>query len=120
MYLKNKFCVLVLVALLARVFAQDTPQDNPYRVRDIIHSFGQAVKGAVSIIIFTQLMQKEVGRLVIFFARTSLVKTFSERIFSLCSFCTDQEGTGLDSNGSPLGTLHIMAGGIERVRLSFR
>ena len=84
MYLKNKFCVLVLVALLARVFAQDTPQDNPYWVRDIIHSFGQAVKGAVSIIIFTQLMQKEVGRLVIFFARTSLVKTFSERIFSLC------------------------------------
>ena len=53
MYLKNKFCVLVLVALLARVFAQDAPQDNPYRVRDIFYSFGQAIKGAVSIIIFT-------------------------------------------------------------------
>ena len=52
-----KFFVLSAVAITI-VIAQDPPQDNPHRVRDILHSFGQAVKGAVSIIITHWLLSR--------------------------------------------------------------
>ena len=95
MYLKNKFCVLLLVALLARVFAQDTPQDNPYRVRDIIHSFGQAVKGAVSIIIYTQLMQKSGDWSL--FCTDLLGETFFWEDISLCFIQTKKGQTSIQT-----------------------
>ena len=42
------YCILIATALMAQVSAQDRlqPLDNPYRVSDIFHSFGQALKGA--------------------------------------------------------------------------
>ena len=42
------YCILIAMALMAQVSAKDPlqPLDNPYRVSDIFHSFGQALKGA--------------------------------------------------------------------------
>jgi len=50
---KNIVVLFISVAMLAQVSAQVNPPDNPYRVGDIFHSLGAAIKSAVSIIFFT-------------------------------------------------------------------
>ena len=42
----------LVIAMSALLSAQDPPHENPYRVRDIMTSFGDAFGGAVSVLNF--------------------------------------------------------------------